>query len=85
MHLILLNCRGVQEKTSNLDTLIVDSAVLGSAVETPGLKDVNDIVKEIESAIERINTLDRRKSLEDSLEPLRMEPSLSNAPDTNLT
>ena len=45
----------------------------------PGLKEVQDIADEIASAISRIDTPVRRKSLEDALQPLREEPSFKRA------
>ncbi len=47
--------------------------------DRPGLKEVQDIAVEIASAIARIDTPDRRKSLEDALQPLREEPSFKRA------
>ena len=44
-----------------------------------GLKDTEDIVKDIESAIVRINTPSRRQNLVSALLPLREEPSFKRA------
>ena len=46
---------------------------------TPGLKDVQEIENEIAEALLRINTQDRRDSLEHALQPLRDEPSFKRA------
>ena len=51
----------------------------GGQGATPGLKDVHEIEKEIASALLRINTQDRRDSLENALQPLRDEPSFKRA------
>ena len=44
-----------------------------------GLKDVGEIAEEMASAISRINTPSRRKTLEDALQPLKDEPSFMRA------
>ena len=51
----------------------------GGQGATPGLKDVHEIEKEIAGALLRINTQDRRDSLENALQPLRDEPSFKRA------
>ena len=51
----------------------------GGKDATPGLKDVHEIEKEIAGALLRINTQDRRDSLENALQPLRDEPSFKRA------
>ena len=51
----------------------------GGQGATPGLKDVQEIENEIAAALLRINTQDRRDSLEHALQPLRDEPSFKRA------
>lgn len=52
---------------------------LDSESSAPGLKDVGEIADEMTSAISRINTPNRRKILEDALQPLKDEPSFTRA------